>query len=210
MFTSTDKYSDEIAQTMPVSCFFGSDHSRRCGSAYDLARIVHPRKTSTEPRRNEKPRPKTPSSSSKRGIQLECFPPGLRVERRKVVAPRDRRPRHPAPPPHPMPTEAPNPVFVTVGTTSFDALVRALDTPRLIDALRRKGCPSSRSIGRGTHVPTSLTSRADDSFPVHVVEYLSSIDDEIARAGLVISHAGAGSVFETMRRDATWWWRTRR
>ena len=26
VFTSTDKYSDEIAQTMPVSCFFGSDH----------------------------------------------------------------------------------------------------------------------------------------------------------------------------------------
>jgi len=117
-----------------------------------------------------------------------------------VAPPPTAVPAHPAPPPHPMPTEAPNPVFVTVGTTSFDALVRALDTPRLIDALRRKGFTElTLQIGRGTHVPTSLTSREDDSFPVRVVEYLSSIDDEIARAGLVISHAGAGSVFETMR-----------
>jgi beta-1,4-N-acetylglucosaminyltransferase len=93
-----------------------------------------------------------------------------------------------------------NPVFVTVGTTSFDALVRALDTPRLVDALRRKGFTElTLQVGRGTHVPTSLTSRAGRSFAVRVVEYLPSIADEIARAGLVISHAGAGSVFETMR-----------
>ena len=37
MFTSTDKYSDEIAQTMPVSCFLVRSSRWQ---PLDLARIV--------------------------------------------------------------------------------------------------------------------------------------------------------------------------
>lgn len=46
VFTSTDKYSDEIAQTMPVSCFFGSDH---CALFLELRRRAeHPSRDDDE------------------------------------------------------------------------------------------------------------------------------------------------------------------
>ena len=91
-----------------------------------------------------------------------------------------------------------NPVFVTVGTTSFDALVRALDDEKIIDALVRKGFTGLiLQIGRGSYLPQNLRER--NGFSVRVFTYAPSIDPEIASAGLVISHAGAGSVFETLR-----------
>jgi beta-1,4-N-acetylglucosaminyltransferase len=92
----------------------------------------------------------------------------------------------------------PHRVFVTVGTTSFDALARAIDDPRVVDALVRKGFTGlTMQIGRGTYRPQRITNAR--AFDVEIVDYLPSIEDEIARAALVISHAGAGSVFETLR-----------
>lgn len=91
-----------------------------------------------------------------------------------------------------------NPVFVTVGTTSFDALVRALDDEKIIDAFIRKDFTGlSLQIGRGSYRPRNLRDR--DGFSVRVFTYAPSIDREIESAGLVISHAGAGLVFETLR-----------
>ena len=89
-------------------------------------------------------------------------------------------------------------MFVTVGTTSFDALIEALDSERTVKVLEQRGFTElTLQIGRGTYAPTTLRTRG--AFKVRVVEYLPSIEREIARAGLVISHAGAGSVFETLR-----------
>lgn len=89
-------------------------------------------------------------------------------------------------------------VFVTVGTTSFDALARAMDDPRIVDALVRKGFTGlTMQIGRGAYRPRRIANAR--AFDVEIVDYLPSIDREIARAALVISHAGAGSVFETLR-----------
>jgi len=49
-----------------------------------------------------------------------------------------------------MPTEAPNPVFVTVGTTSFDALIAATTTPEFANALEKLGFDELRlQVGRG-------------------------------------------------------------
>ncbi|XP_070042251.1 uncharacterized protein [Nicotiana tomentosiformis] len=60
-------------------------------------------------------------------------------------------------------------VFVTVGTTCFDALVRAVDTPELKNELFRKGYTNILiQIGRGSYIPTKVP-------------------------------AGSGSIFETLR-----------
>lgn len=48
-------------------------------------------------------------------------------------------------------------VFVTVGTTKFDALVRAIDDAAVLKTLYRKGFTSLLAqIGHGEHVPTFI------------------------------------------------------
>lgn len=48
-------------------------------------------------------------------------------------------------------------VFVTVGTTSFDALVRAVDTREVREALFRKGYADLViQMGRGSYTPSKV------------------------------------------------------
>lgn len=84
--------------------------------------------------------------------------------------------------------------FVTVGTTEFDELIRAIDSEASKSALTARGftCVICQ-IGRGSYKP---------SFP-HF-DYTPDIPSYINDADLVISHAGnlktgAGTIIETLR-----------
>ncbi|WJX71300.1 N-acetylglucosaminyldiphosphodolichol N-acetylglucosaminyltransferase [Trifolium repens] len=89
-------------------------------------------------------------------------------------------------------------VFVTVGTTSFDALVRAVDSENVKKELRVKGYTHLLiQMGRGSYVPTK--SEGEGSLVVDYFTFSSSIADHLRSASLVISHAGSGSIFETLR-----------
>lgn len=110
--------------------------------------------------------------------------------------------------------EAKKNVFVTVGTTSFDALIQALDDVSVIDILRSKGYASlTLQIGRGTYTPRNIIppgrSRAvlagsfgeasePREFVVECFDFRPSLDEAMRGADLVVSHAGAGSVFEAL------------
>ncbi|XP_010434781.1 PREDICTED: UDP-N-acetylglucosamine transferase subunit ALG13 homolog [Camelina sativa] len=90
-------------------------------------------------------------------------------------------------------------VFVTVGTTSFDALVKAVVTQHVQDELLKRGCTHLLiQMGRGTFFPTKCDG-ADGSLVVDYFTFSSSIADHIRSASLVISHAGSGSIFETLK-----------
>ena len=124
-------------------------------------------------------------------------------------------------------------VLVTVGTTSFDALIAAMDRLSVVDALRAKGYTSmTMQIGRGAYKPRRVVplgckrfvhrrgaggkgkrkrvpadggaEGADDGgadredFVVEVFEFRPSLDRAMRAASLVVSHAGAGSVFEAL------------
>ena len=90
-------------------------------------------------------------------------------------------------------------VFVTVGTTSFDALIETMDSPAVSASLKSKGYDGlTMQIGRGVYKPNRIAKKTL-GFDVKIVEYLPSIEDELRDAALVISHAGAGSVFETLK-----------
>lgn len=90
-------------------------------------------------------------------------------------------------------------VFVTVGTTLFDALVRAVDTPEVKQDLYAKGYTHLLiQIGRGSYIP-SRSSGGDGSIAVDYFTFSSSIAESLRSASLVISHAGSGSIFETLR-----------
>ncbi|KAJ8423352.1 hypothetical protein Cgig2_026112 [Carnegiea gigantea] len=89
-------------------------------------------------------------------------------------------------------------VFVTVGTTLFDALVRAVDTLEVKQDLYAKGYTHLLiQIGRGSYIP-SRSSGGDGSIAVDYFTFSSSIAESLRSASLVISHAGSGSIFETL------------
>ncbi|CAO2832668.1 unnamed protein product [Amaranthus hypochondriacus] len=90
-------------------------------------------------------------------------------------------------------------VFVTVGTTLFDALVRAVDTPEVKQELYAKGFTHLLiQIGRGSYIPEKSVG-GDGSLAVEYFTFSSSIAESLRSSSLVISHAGSGSIFETLR-----------
>ncbi|KAL3728257.1 hypothetical protein ACJRO7_032929 [Eucalyptus globulus] len=90
-------------------------------------------------------------------------------------------------------------VFVTVGTTCFDALVRAVDTREVQQELSARGYTDLViQMGRGTYAPKKSNGE-DGSLVVDYFTFSPSIVDYLRSASLVISHAGSGSIFETLR-----------
>ncbi|XP_061970987.1 uncharacterized protein LOC133693722 [Populus nigra] len=90
-------------------------------------------------------------------------------------------------------------VFVTVGTTLFDALVRTVDTKEVKQELLRKGYTHLViQMGRGSYTPAKSEGK-DGSLAVDYFTFSPSIADHLRSASLVISHAGSGSIFETLR-----------
>ncbi|KAH9301414.1 hypothetical protein KI387_012997, partial [Taxus chinensis] len=90
-------------------------------------------------------------------------------------------------------------VFVTVGTTSFDALVKAVDSIHCKESLVRKGYTNLLiQLGRGTYFPTK-SSGDDGGLKIDYFTFSPNIEGFLASAALVISHAGSGSIFETLR-----------
>ncbi|KAJ7973382.1 UDP-N-acetylglucosamine transferase subunit ALG13-like protein [Quillaja saponaria] len=89
--------------------------------------------------------------------------------------------------------------FVTVGTTCFDALVRAVDSQTVKQELFTKGYTHLLiQMGRGLYIPTK-SEGGDGSLAVDYFTFSSSIADHLRSASLVISHAGSGSIFETLQ-----------
>ncbi|CAH3154668.1 unnamed protein product [Porites lobata] len=88
-------------------------------------------------------------------------------------------------------------VFVTVGTTSFDRLIETVSSKPLIEVLENLGYRSViLQIGRGVYEPEIIKR---NNFSLTYYRYKGSIAADIQRASLVISHAGAGSVLETLQ-----------
>ncbi|CEM24395.1 unnamed protein product [Vitrella brassicaformis CCMP3155] len=88
-------------------------------------------------------------------------------------------------------------LFLTVGTTSFDRLVDAVDQITFLDKLAALGFSRFiMQIGKGEREPR-VASHAGVS--VEWFRFKPTLDDEIRAADLIISHAGAGSILEALR-----------
>ena len=84
----------------------------------------------------------------------------------------------------------PRRVFVTVGTTSFDALIGACTTPEFNKQLATLGFDELRlQVGRG---------KAPEAEGATWFRFAPTIADEMRAADVVISHAGAGSILEAL------------
>ncbi|KAI6651681.1 Bifunctional UDP-N-acetylglucosamine transferase and deubiquitinase ALG13 [Oopsacas minuta] len=88
-------------------------------------------------------------------------------------------------------------VFVTVGTTKFDLLIKTLCQPEVLSLLEyMKYTRILMQIGKGEYIP-----KIEDKKIGITLEYYTlkkSIAADMQQASLVISHAGAGSIFESL------------
>lgn len=100
-----------------------------------------------------------------------------------------------------------NAVFVTVGTTHFDELISATDTKEFAAAVCNAGY--KRLIiqaGEGSYIPHRLfpsdsnSCKLRNGIDVEWFSYAPSLDPYFSVSKLVITHAGAGSIFETLKR----------
>jgi beta-1,4-N-acetylglucosaminyltransferase len=89
-------------------------------------------------------------------------------------------------------------VFVTVGTTSFDALVDVIDSDAFAVAAAKRGVERiTMQIGRGSRTPDAEHETAADQWvyirrgvAFDVYRYKADITSDMRAANLVISHAG--------------------
>lgn len=87
-------------------------------------------------------------------------------------------------------------MFVTVGTTQFDALIKAAVEGGTLEALRQKGYTKlTLQIGHGKFTPPV---GQHHGVALSHFRLKPSIAEDFASADLVISHAGAGSCFEAL------------
>lgn len=85
--------------------------------------------------------------------------------------------------------------FVTVGTTKFDALVRSLDSDACLSALKARGVDRVlMQIGHGEYTPRAEAAGVSIDWYRHNAQY----KQDVAKADLVISHAGAGSIMDAL------------
>lgn len=88
-------------------------------------------------------------------------------------------------------------IFITVGTTSFNSLLEAVNTVEIAEIIRKLNC--SKLIiqyGRGEQMEMDTTLFA--GIEVEVYGLKKSIIEDINRADLVIGHAGAGTCLEVL------------
>ncbi|KAL8431995.1 hypothetical protein ACSSS7_004909 [Eimeria intestinalis] len=104
-------------------------------------------------------------------------------------------------------------VLVTVGTTSFDALIEAASCPSFVSCLSSIYCTAlTLQIGKGIFVPFGITKEdrglaTDSGVYVHlsgfecvrVVRFIDCLSSHLYSFDLVISHGGAGSLLECLR-----------
>jgi len=100
--------------------------------------------------------------------------------------------------------------FLTVGSTYFEELVRAADTDAFARALRARGFARLvMQVGYGPYRVRRLVSSGEgravhaSGLSVEVVGYEATVHGRLSEAELVITHAGAGSIFEALAMGRT-------
>ncbi|XP_071395572.1 UDP-N-acetylglucosamine transferase subunit ALG13 [Centroberyx affinis] len=86
--------------------------------------------------------------------------------------------------------------FVTVGTTSFDELIQSITSSDAVQALKGHGYERLvLQVGRGSLLPSP---ESCPHLTLEAFRFKDSIAEDMKRADLVISHAGAGSCLEAL------------
>lgn len=89
-------------------------------------------------------------------------------------------------------------IFVTVGTTQFDALIQMILSEKIIQLFHKFKCKKIiMQIGQGK-IDDQAVQRLSKEFEVEVYALKPTILPDVKSSDLVISHAGAGSCIEVL------------
>jgi beta-1,4-N-acetylglucosaminyltransferase len=89
-------------------------------------------------------------------------------------------------------------VFVTVGTTRFEKLVAAVTSKTALEWMASCGY-TSLTVQYGTGQAPKINAAETSIMSIRTYDFQPSLDEDMRRADLVISHAGAGTVMESLR-----------
>ena len=100
-------------------------------------------------------------------------------------------------------------VFVTVGSTKFEQLILRMLEKDVLDFLKKNSYDKLvLQIGNGKHEQNGDINDVDEvngsklffkqNVEINVYRYKSSLREDLERSDLVISHAGAGSIIESL------------
>eukprot|EP00033_Pygsuia_biforma_P002619 GCRY01002899.1.p1 GENE.GCRY01002899.1~~GCRY01002899.1.p1 ORF type:complete len:180 (-),score=32.99 GCRY01002899.1:36-575(-) len=98
--------------------------------------------------------------------------------------------------------------FITVGTTKFEKLLRAIDSEHFLKFLVENHFSAlSIQLGRGEYIPfddeklnseISETSLQKDGISINLYRLKPSLKEDFESSDLIISHAGAGTILEAL------------
>ena len=89
-------------------------------------------------------------------------------------------------------------VFVTVGTTRFEKLVNAALSPTALTWMESQGY-TCLVVQYGTGQEPTVPDTRPESLSIQTYKFKPSLDEDMQQADLILSHAGAGTVMETLR-----------
>ncbi|EDV28959.1 UDP-N-acetylglucosamine transferase subunit ALG13-like protein [Trichoplax sp. H2] len=88
-------------------------------------------------------------------------------------------------------------VFVTVGTTSFDDLIKTISSDECCKILESRGYTKLLlQIGCGNFEPKFNTT---NKLQLEYYRYKPSLNDDMMNADVILSHGGAGSILECLQ-----------
>jgi beta-1,4-N-acetylglucosaminyltransferase len=91
-------------------------------------------------------------------------------------------------------------IFVTVGTTRFDALVESATTERALDwMVSQKYTRLIIQYGKGKEPHVVVNDTKKRPLEIELYDFKSSLEPDMRNADLILSHAGAGTIMEAMR-----------
>ncbi|XP_001358297.3 UDP-N-acetylglucosamine transferase subunit ALG13 homolog [Drosophila pseudoobscura] len=91
-------------------------------------------------------------------------------------------------------------VYVTVGTTKFDALIKAVASEAALEALQSRECRKLiLQHGNSEPVPADVSRRISQQYGIQLEQYTfrPNIED-IKASDLIIGHAGAGTCMDIL------------
>jgi beta-1,4-N-acetylglucosaminyltransferase len=86
-------------------------------------------------------------------------------------------------------------IFVTVGTTLFEALIEAVITEDALKWMANNGY-ANLIIQYGKGKRPTLPAASTAKLQVEIYDFKPNLSDDMKRADLIIGHAGAGTVME--------------
>ena len=100
---------------------------------------------------------------------------------------------------HTKKKQHPRTLFVTVGTTLFDALVQAVTSEKVLQMLADLGFTKMIvQYGKGQEPNNNTVNMPDMPIQVEVYNFKATLADDLQCADVVIGHAGAGTISETL------------